>query len=449
MDQDSASTSLGSEVKEVSKTPAGKLSRWFFCLPVVLPFPDRTQLVDHIGNQPRSDDAEDTPIVSIVIHQITQDAGRLSAMGDAVFEAVSRDPQIMPTTSTEEQQQARMIRPNEYYTVVEAMTNAKSPDQPDADWTGDPQDLPPRADPLMRCLRYIDDLTRAFRLAVERPQPRPLYPTISGPILCYHADGEVTSYEHEDGRILNVLQPVGTWEGPQLVLPNHNNFLLDASPPEPGINGPLAERFTQWLGSIRIGDRQIGWSERFLEAREALYSRGEAGQAVVLASTAAEVLVTSILTTLLWEDKVPTAVAASAWEDGKIVPAILKQLAPRLKGTWKTDQGALGHWYQRAYRLRHRVVHGGYEPTRPEAVAALEATHALSQFIFDRVVAQRGVYPRTTLMTVAASGLEKRGLWTGKIKAFAEQVAPTEPLWKSALVRYNDELVRERLKTLK
>ena len=445
---ESADADFGPGVREVSKTSAGPLSRWFFCLPVVLPFPDGTQLADRIGNQPRSDDHDDTPIVSVIVHQVALDGGRLGAMGDAVFEAVNRDPSIALTTSPEERQRAQDIRPEAHYTVIEAFTSGVSPDEPADDWTGEPEDLPPRADPLMRCLRFVDDLVRAFRLAAEKLQPRPLYPTIAVPVLCYQADGELVTYEHEDGRSLEVLRPVGSWEGPQLVLPNHTNFLLEASPPEPMVTGPLAEKFWRRLESIRIGDRQVGWLERFLEAREALHVRGETGQAVVLASTAAEVLVTSILTTLLWEERAPVETAAAAWEDGKIVPAILKQLAPRLKGSWRTDRGALGAWYQSAYRLRHRVVHGGYEPTRPEAVAALKATHDLSRFIFDRIVAQRGIYPRTTLLTVAESGLQKRNLWTGKIKTFAEQVAPTEPLWQPALVQYNDELVRERLKTL-
>lgn len=439
---------FGPGVEEVSRTPIGLLARWFFCLPVVLPLPDGMQIADRIGDQPRRSGDESDPIVSVIVHQVSRRGGALAAVSDAVFEAVNRDTSIATPGTPESAAVEGGLFPGAHYTVIEALTVGQSPDGPPPDWSGEPEDLSPRSDPLMRCIRFVDDLARAFRMAADRPQSRPTYPTVAGPVLCYQAEGEMVAYEHEDGRRLEVLRPADEWAGPQMIMLNHTNFLLDASPPEPMVTGPLAEVFAYRLESIRSGDRSVGWLERFLDAREALYVRGETGQAVVLACTAAEVLVTNTLTTLLWEDGVPVEEAASAWEDGKIIAAMTKRLAPRLKGSWSTSKGPVGDWYQRAYRLRHRVVHGGYEPSRSEAVGALEATHAFSRFIFDRIVAQRGVYPRTTLMTVAESGLRKRNLWTGKIKKFAEQVAPTEPLWQPALVLYNDELVQVRLSTL-
>jgi len=38
----------------------------------------------------------------------------------------------------------------------------------------------------------------------------------------------------------------------------------------------------------------------------------------------------------------------------------------------------------------------------------------MEKFVFDRLVLKRGKYPRATLMTVAQSGLERRGHWSGR-----------------------------------
>lgn len=437
-------SSIQPEIREISRSSGERLARWYFCLPTILFFPDGTCFADQIGNQSRESLAEDDPTVSIIIHQISRSGGRLAAINEAVKEAIDRDSTIAIPIPPHEEMQAREVFPQTNYTVIEALTAASSPEEPAGSWSGQPEDLPPRADSLMRCLRFVDDIVRASRLATERPQPRPLYPTINAPIICYQADSEIVTYENEEGQIVKARYPVGSWDGPTLVLPNHTNFLQDMTPFDL-LQGAMEEKFWHRLDSIRSGDRSISWLERFIEAQEALNIRGETGQAVVLSCTAIEVLITATTTMLLWEENMPAKEAAKLFKDGATVSVVKNQLVRRLKGSWNNADGPFEVWQSLCFRLRHRIVHGGYEPTRPEAVTALGTVNELSKFIFDRIADRRNDYPRSALLTIGEAGLKKRELWSGKIRKFSQEIAPNEDLWQSSLVKYNDSVIHERL----
>lgn len=62
-------------------------------------------------------------------------------------------------------------------------------------------------------------------------------------------------------------------------------------------------------------------------------------------------------------------------------------------------------------------------------VREADLTSDSEQHVMDRLVDQRTVYPRSTLLTVAESGLRLRDKWSGPIKMFAEEVADTAPNW--------------------
>ena len=59
----------------------------------------------------------------------------------------------------------------------------------------------------------------------------------------------------------------------------------------------------------------------------------------------------------------------------------------------------------------------------------------------DRIAAQRTSFPRSTLMTIAESGLRARNLWSGQIKRFAEDVAPVEANWRDSFTEYHQQLI--------
>src|SRR5207244_4032221 len=106
--------------------------------------------------------------------------------------------------------------------------------------------------------------------------------------------------------------------------------------------------------------------------------------------------------------------AAARFREGGVLRRIRQEFPPRLKGNWSLRGSAeVARWFADVYSLRHRVVHGGYRPTRPEARQTIHAMRGLERFIFDRVAARRIAFPRATLLTLAEPGLRKRGLWSG------------------------------------
>jgi hypothetical protein len=138
----------------------------------------------------------------------------------------------------------------------------------------------------------------------------------------------------------------------------------------------------------------------------------------------------------MWEEGVTASNAATAFEEGKVVKRVVTEFPPRLKGTWKVDgSGPVADWFSDTYRVRHRVVHGGFEASRAEAQSAFDATRGVERFLFQRLALARNRYPRSALMTLAEAGLSKRGMWKGKIKRFHEEVAPTEDNWANLVQR--------------
>lgn len=162
----------------------------------------------------------------------------------------------------------------------------------------------------------------------------------------------------------------------------------------------------------------------------------------MLFQTSSEVLLDEVLALLLWEDKVPPVAAAVDFKEGQVAKRLKSMLEPRLGGQRATKTpGPVGSWHKQCVKLRNRVVHGGCRPSRGEADSAYEALLGLERHVMDRLVDKRTVYKRSTLLTVAESGLRRRGKRSGQIKTFAETVADTEPNWLGDFRDWHDQFI--------
>ena len=112
------------------------------------------------------------------------------------------------------------------------------------------------------------------------------------------------------------------------------------------------------------------------------------------------------------------------------------EYAPRLGGDWNVahQNRPVGRWFSDVYQLRNRVLHGGYIPDRHAAGAALAAADGLSTFLLDRIAHARNRYPRTALVTFDARGLERRGIFSRRMREAATTLEAERPL----LVQYMD-----------
>lgn len=298
----------------------------------------------------------------------------------------------------------------------------------------------------MRCIRLVADLVRAYRIASEVPCALPSYERIPSPVLLYVAPA-VRERHVDDSHSGEHIRSTGNWGGPQITVLDHQN-IRDA-PFGPPVEGALEEKFNAWMGNLRAGSPFMAWRDRYADANRALLINGDYPQAVVLAATSSEVFLDGLLSLLMWEERLDADAAAARFEEGKLVKRVAAEFPARLPGNWDVNgNGPVAQWFRATYRLRHRVVHGGYEPSRVEAEAALKAAHGLNNFAFNRLAAHRNKYPRATLMSVAEAGLAKRGAWNGKIKKFSEEVAPTEDNWTLSFSKYRKDLVAARLATM-
>jgi len=71
-------------------------------------------------------------------------------------------------------------------------------------------------------------------------------------------------------------------------------------------------------------------------------------------------------------------------------------------------------------RVRHRVVHAAYEPTQEEVDNAALAFSELSEFAKDRLIASKYSFPRTTMLLLGKSGLERKNAWSRRFERLAE-----------------------------
>lgn len=413
-----------------------RLARIFFVLPGPISLPDGYQVVTSTGEGGASESEPDDPEVSLIFHRVTTHQGRMTAAVEAQVMA-TRKAAGLPPQSEELQSLDLDIE----WTVVEALTRWDSPDPIPDTHLGRPAHWTPRTDVFARCLYAARQVVRAYRQATETPYELPTYVRVISPVFVYSADG-VRETAVVDGQPLFMIRPTQeVWDGPNLMLLDHANLADPFSGRD--FDDNIERRFRHWYSEEARGNPLNMWRERWIEARRAHELLGEEGQAVILANTACEVMLDAILALVMWEEGMSVEDAAAAFKEGKLLRRITQELSPRLKGSWSTEGGAVGSWYRSAYRLRHRVVHGGYSPSISEGAAALEAAVGLQRFVMDRIAQRRATYPRAALLTIAEEGLRRRDLWSGQIKRFALEVAPTEPNWRDSYTGWYADLVAE------
>lgn len=182
-------------------------------------------------------------------------------------------------------------------------------------------------------------------------------------------------------------------------------------------------------------------ASRFLE-RDGDY-RG----AILSAATACELLMNDVLLHVLWHEAVRPEDAAVLFSDPRV--GILKRsqsgLSPRLKGDWSLPRnGALSGWDANVAKLRHRVIHAGFVPSRAEAKQAVESMFDLERFVLDRLCST-GVlnrYPQTALAMVGIPGLQRRGVYKKKFVDRAASwvgVAPLDTLFGRWRIAVDDQ----------
>jgi hypothetical protein len=415
-----------------------ELVRFFFVLPEPVALPDGFQFSGTVGDGEPHEQRSDDPLVGLTFYQTEVPGGRMESSLRAMMGVTARAPGLPEHKGGAHTATGVRVQ----HTVVDAVTTRESPDAIPDDDAHDPQRWSPRADALTRCITLTDRVLRAHRQATESTYGALAYVRLSNQVLAYSAQGiRETVVINGDTHVFT--KPVGDWGAASVIMLDHWNLADPFAGKE--WDDDVAERFDYWLREQERGNPTNLWRERFIEANRALKVTGEMSNAVIQSNTSCEVLLDTVLALLLWEEGEDPKAAAPIFEHGKVLRRVTREYPARLQGTWSTKSGAIGDWYTNCYRLRHRVVHAGYTPSPREAQAAVESALGLQRFLWERIAARRTAYPRSALMTLARQGLEQRGLWSGQIRRFAEEVAPTEPNWRDAYSAFYRDLMDELL----
>ncbi|MCX4416178.1 hypothetical protein OOK43_23255 [[Kitasatospora] papulosa] len=411
---------------ERDSIPAARLVRFFITLPEPLAIPDGYTWHKKFDHDPSAESIQQ--FVNLVFMQsdgMSRQGGALSA----TFEALSRakgEPQKDDTLDAAD-------LTGQYTTVMATTLDVKAPDA-EAQW-GRAQDVPPEIDPFNRCVEEIARFTRSYRAALEAPCLIPTYEKI-GPFIPYQM-GDFIPVKSEDGEGTGFK--VSNWgEGGSMLLDHLN---MSDFPAGDQIKPEDAGRIDFYMNMLTQGNPLFLWKERFVEARTALYREGKYGTAVTLSNTASEVLLDGLLSALYWESKKRPEEVAGIFAEGRLARRVKSSFSELLGGNWSLDgTGPVANWFHKCYRLRHRVVHGGYSPTRLEAQTAIDVTLALADYCWDRLVAKKKKFPRVVLMVIAEEGLRKRDKWCHFMRNFVRDVAPVEPSWLDASDAWRSEM---------
>jgi hypothetical protein len=177
------------------------------------------------------------------------------------------------------------------------------------------------------------------------------------------------------------------------------------------------------LLAMKTGHPMAVYQDRVREARCCLFLLGQRDNSIVLANVAVETLVDNVLTALAWEKGMDPGKAAKCYYKGQgLRQRIRIHLADLIGGDWDpAGSGPVAVWDKRLAKLRHRVVHEGYLPSREEAVSAVDALSVLEAHIISRVADRTRDYPKTALLIAARKGIEAQGMYTDKFKHWLEE----------------------------
>ncbi|WP_353952512.1 hypothetical protein V6K52_03445 [Knoellia sp. S7-12] len=407
-----------------------RLVRFFFPLPSPLPVPDGWSITEApgVGAPPPG------PLAHLIFWQHEESAEAMGESMKAVLAVRDRvsDGQIEGTGSGREWLATRRV------TVVEAITQADAKATNRDGWDGEPQNLAPEQDFLVRCITLAAQVVRAFRLVQGDPLQLPTYEGLPPHVLLSFGEGELN-------RQGSRLPAPADWTPQALMMLNHMNIAFDLLPKSAGADELRQSGF--WMHALQTGAPGVLAREQLQLAGIAMDWRGEYAEAVVKANTASEVLLDSTLSLLAWEEHLQddTKPTADEWGlefvEGQLRTRVAHHLTHRLKGDWTSTSSPYVRWLRGGHALRHRIVHGAYAPSRQEAADALCEVAELHTHVFDRICERRNFYPRAAIMSVGQEGLERRDLLRGRIVRFLTDIADTEDPWSVAWGMWHQRLI--------
>ena len=313
--------------------------------------------------------------------------------------------------------------------VADVITGVTSPAAEPDGWDGDVRNLGPLHDPFIRALQATRATVRAANLASSRHAVLPTYERTFPVVHCWTATTPLSGSEPSQtaGWDVDELR----WEDGHLLLLEHANGLPD----EPTTPDDAAQ--DQWGRDVGLQMPGASAREHLIHAQRLLHVEGEYGRAVVHACSGLEILCTAVLSAVLWDEAYDVRTeeaftgAIDKFKSGTPLAIAQKHLPHLLGGDWSSPSGSWQQFRAQAAGLRNRVVHGGYDPSRQEAIEGMELVDAAQLFVLNALADRANKFPRAAYLLVGIDGLQGRGLFVGKVRRFLDGPAQDEPDYRT------------------
>lgn len=178
--------------------------------------------------------------------------------------------------------------------------------------------------------------------------------------------------------------------------------------------------------------------EHLVQADVASTRDGDLRASTVLLETSVEVAVDSLMGMLLWELKTDLQEARAQFAPRRGFTHRMGRIALYLPGNWDSRHGGpVGSWHQNLAKLRHRVVHEGYEPTRAEAALARTACVDMHDYIAACLL-DASAFPKTAISLLGPRSIERIGTLTADMTEFLE--SGTQGDWMRGYLQWMRDL---------
>jgi hypothetical protein len=412
-----------------------RIINFFFALPDPLPFPHHTiyslylereipelrEIAMHPTKEqpPLSEDFQGRLFVSLRFWQLQAEMTEVEAelrAEETVMKAALPREVLGQAAETEGEifNEAESKMPETYRTVVDAVTLLLA------------DDADPVSDAFDRCLHELEGLVRAYRVAHKDLMP----------YLTRERLSPVATFITRD-------LAAAEWDESPSALLLHMNIRGAMARGEP-LSDEEFEKLNVHREVASAGHPLFPYAERMLDARRLFHREGDTANAVIFIQLALEVFLDGILTLMLWEEGADPEEAGNTIFAEGFAKRVRTYYAERLGGTWDPNRrGPVRSLLLELAPLRGRVVHASYVPSREETRRVFEVAEEVDDFAVGRLIARRNRFMRTVLLSLGQPGLEKRGLWAGQIRAFAER-AREEPDWLVSYRAWREALTQAR-----
>lgn len=237
-----------------------------------------------------------------------------------------------------------------------------------------------------------------------------------------------------------------TWSDPNLLSINFTDGIR-YFPPD-FLSDDQIGQVQQHTELSRLGLPFVSFDYWIREAKQSCWYLGRHDTATVQAFTAGEVFMDSVLLMLAWEEiayqgSPLTAKSVASFYSFQNTHGwrVNNQFSSRLSG-WDSGPSPRPHerWLDAAAKIRSKVVHTGYIPTEQEAGEVIEICLEMVDRVKSLLAsdANRTQYPRCALLLLSRAGLERLGMYKGKVRRMFEEEG--NGAWAEEFVQFQDDV---------